>query len=186
MSSLFLWFVYFTLDDVYKVKAVFNFQKNVSNYLFRLLTLGMWSHISEYIGVVYSFGGPTSCSSHIFFILAPTIFHCSCWHPFYCYQTNTIKALIFILQRVIDEGKTDIATYGTLKRSFKKVSQNCPKLNKIFKLPEIRWAYSDSSFWACSKIVLASFWEIFSPWHLGSLTSLICLTDLNLMNRTIG
>ena len=24
MSSLFFWFVYFTLDDVYKVKAVFN------------------------------------------------------------------------------------------------------------------------------------------------------------------
>ena len=73
-------------------------------------------------------------------------------------------------------------TKKSLKR-FPKIAQNWIKISK---LPEIRWAYSDSSFWACSKIVLASFWEIFSPWHLGSLTSLICLTDLNLMNRTIG
>ena len=30
-----------------------------------------------FTGVIYSFGGSTSCSSHIIFILAPTLFHCS-------------------------------------------------------------------------------------------------------------
>ena len=42
---------------------------------------------------IYSFGGSTSCSSHIIFILAPThipLFLSSSWRPFYCDQTNTI------------------------------------------------------------------------------------------------
>ena len=62
--------------------------------------------------IIYSFGGSTGYSSHIIFILVPTIFHCSfvkvgalfihledqqaillycsSWCLFYCDQTNTI------------------------------------------------------------------------------------------------
>ena len=46
---------------------VFNFDEGIEDY-------------SIFIGVIYSLGESTSYSSHIIFILAPTIFHCSIVH----------------------------------------------------------------------------------------------------------
>ena len=43
-----------------------------------------------FTGLVYSFGRSTSCSSHIIFILAPTIFHCSIVH---------VGALFIVIQQ---------------------------------------------------------------------------------------